>query len=97
MSHTNGFLHEMVKQAGLGGFMKNLMKNREAGKIGLGKALAIGGLGGGGAYMAGKSKGEGEGLEEGMQNMNAGMQRAYSMGVQRGAQYVMSRLQQGQE
>lgn len=106
MSFTTGFTDEMMKTAkfSLSGLKKLVSKGgakaveaeRTPGKMGVGKALGLAGLTGGGAYFSGKASGVSAGREEGAAGMSEGMRQAYKMGVQRGAramqQAIMQRL-----
>lgn len=106
MYFTAAFADEMVKTAkSPASALKKLLKGsrkappasqRTPGKMGVGKAMAMAGLAGGGAYYGGKAKGVSSGRAEGTQHMEAGMQKAYKIGLQRGAsamqQAIIQRL-----
>lgn len=106
MAFTEAFADEMTKTAKspLSALKKMVkgkskapaMPERTPGKMGVGKALGLAGLTGGGAYFGGKSKGVQSGRREGTQHMDAGMRKAYTMGVKRGAtamqQAIIQRL-----
>jgi hypothetical protein len=81
MAFIDGFLDELVKTGAprIQGALLSRLGAR------LGRPMAIAGLAGGTAALAGHSSGRKKGLSEGSAGMEEGMGQAYQMGVQRGA------------